>query len=169
MRYEVTAAQIKHYAVHKTITFEQFLSPKEKEHISHLVDKQDVWKEDLFLRKFLLSTCMGDILFAFTEKNPIRLIMDISSSSFKLDLNELPFVGLLGYFVIQKGEDSITFFDATVPIDITTPSYLALYGEHASIFVEKEHTPFAYALKKRGYVYGDRLKNEDFPYVKLIG
>lgn len=152
-------------------------------------------RRDLFFRyqdliKILSKRKFKEMIRELTGVKELRLISDqlfVKEASPPLTVSSGPINGLFPFqnivigilFALEEpsiyidpplNPGDVLFIDPSLPLQIdklcsSTPHYLALYGTTNTLYVQRDRDPATNLLKKRGYFSGDRLRNEDYPYL----
>lgn len=165
MQYEVTAAQLNHFKKNGEISFEAVFDDSVRKAISIFRQGEDLFRREEKIRSVVQSPKIGKLIYELIGKKPIRLLHDAIVQKQTIDLNHFCFQGVLIGVLFPFAENIVTFIALDRPKEVIEPALLAVYGESNARYVLHEQDPNSSRLKKLGYVYGDRLKIEDFPYV----
>lgn len=154
----------------------------------------DLWREDAILRKKILSHNFAEIGAELFKKKKLHIAYDqIFRTGSKpgypnklpSTLNEItsiyPLAGALlihlsgpkvpSEFIPREHENVVYLSpDITIPwelfFQLPHQSYLLIaYANPESVYVLQKKDPHTHALKKRGYVFGDRLKHDQHPII----
>ena len=141
------------------------------------------------LKRFLTSPFIANVISDLTQESNFRLLFDqlifypmAPEYPQSLVIDDLSFQGMVIGMMINLGPipagktafpsefGNITFFDATLPIDLTgfsTPSgaefLLVGFGRQEARYRFKEKDPHTHVLKNLGYAFGDHLTNASHP------
>ncbi len=216
MRFKLLGAHREFFQNNGYIELESLLSSEEistlASHADKLVEKRlsdqiaykspeelfrvgrDLWREDDFLRKKILSHPLAEIGAELFKKKKImigfdQLLRTGSKPGFSnlvpSSLNDIssifPLSGALLIHlsgtripseIIPSQPENVIFFssDAIIPWEIffqlPNQSYLLIaYAHPESVYVLQKKDLHTHALKKRGYVFGDRLRHETHPII----
>ncbi len=155
---------------------------------------RDLWREDEAIRKKVLSHNLAELAADLFKKKTIHVAFDQllrtgSKPGFPgqlpSTLNEIssifPLAGAIlihlsglpaPYELIPSQRENIIYLspDKTIPWELffQTPhqSYLLIaYANPESVYVLQKKDPHTHALKKLGYVFGDRIKHDNHPII----
>ncbi len=153
---------------------------------------RDLWREDTIIRKRVLSHNLAELGADLFRKKSILLAYDQLlrtgakpgfPQKLPLTLNEMssivPLAGALLLHLsgpqipsefIPRQPENVVFLspDMIIPwelfFQLPHQSYLLIaYAAPESVYVLQKKDPHTHALKKLGYVFGDRLKHEHHP------
>lgn len=165
MRYDIPASELSLFEKNHEISFESFFSLDEHEILSHPKQGRFLFQKEEAIKKILTQHKLGETLFQLAKKRPIRLLVDWVEKKGKIDFSKISFQGIMIGIIVPHDQNLTTFFSSEVLPEITTPSYVALFGESNALYIHNPKDPHTHDLKYQGYVFGDRLKIEDFPFV----
>lgn len=165
MKTTITAQQLVYFRSQGHIRFENiptnFQAIQEKS-----LEKNDLWRKDPSLQKFILRT-LGPIALELMGKKALRIACDrwIDTQPEVLRMQDMfSFQGLALIFVLLPS--FLDIYEPSSLCSLLTPnSYLIAFGYDHVQFIENRKDPAAPALKKLGYGYGDLLKNEFHPLI----
>ena len=167
----------------------EFKSAEELYRVGH-----DLWRDDETLRKKILSNAFALIGAELFKKKSLQIAYDqlLRTGSkpgypnkLPSTLNEIssiyPLAGALLIHlsgpaipseIIPSQHENVIYLspDMTIPWELfyqmPHQSYLLIaYANPESVYVLQKKDPHTHALKKRGYVFGDRVKHDNRPIV----
>jgi hypothetical protein len=165
MRIDITAKQHARFTADREISFNDLLSEEERLILSRFTTGRNLWMKEAAIKKILSKRSIVEIIHELTKASQIRLLFDERIGKGEVDLSKVCVQGILFYILICIETGAITFVDKEKISTITTPTFLAIYGKGDSVYIFNELDPHTHELKKLGYVFGDRLKPNDFPFV----
>ena len=149
MRFALTADQRDHFSKHGTIEFEGVVSPE-------LADEEVARNRRL-----------AEVAAELTGVRPLRLGWTKVVTAGELNLKEMGSVQGIAAGVIIKPTGSAIFFSAEHTFSLAEEGengYLLIaYAGPGAVYVFNERDPDTHALKREGYVFGDRLREETHP------
>lgn len=165
MNFELTASHEKYFGLNGVISFEEVLTSEDLDYLATLKKGYDLWRNDKRMEKIVLNKDIGKLIFALTQKRPLRLLFDRIVTNETIDLGQLSFQGVVIGVLISLNDGLVTFFSLDKQMHVESPQLFIAYGESNVRYIFCEADPHAPRLKRMGYAYGDRLKAEDFPYL----
>jgi hypothetical protein len=166
MKFEITVKQINYYKVHKELAFEQVLDSAVYALISGLTNRVNLWRISDPVKIAISGDLIGQIIHELAKKKPIRILYDAVIEQGEFCALDLPFQGALMTLVVPLDEEVVNFVAADKPVLISKKSYIVVYGEANSRFmIREEKSEFVAEMKKMGYASGDKLKQDEFPFI----
>ena len=149
MRFALTADQRDHFVKHGYVEFEEVVPP-------NLTDEQLARRRPL-----------AEVAAELTGVRPLRLGWTKRVTAGELNLKEMGSVqGIVAGAIIKSSGEAI-FFSAEHSFSLAKEddrSYLLIaYAGPRAVYVFNEHDPDTHLLKRQGYVFGDRLREEIHP------
>lgn len=164
MKYEITDHQFRKFQESYEVTFYEFLAEEKLGLLCDLPLGKDIWRHNPVLKQMICSRSIGKLIADLTKEPQIRVLMDLCAENTTIDLSKISFQGALCCAVFSPLDGSLTVYKTELPAEIAEKSYVVIYGKGNSRYVINENDPDSARLKKMGYVFGDRLKVEDFPF-----
>jgi len=149
MRFALTADQRDHFFKHGYVEFEEVVPPN--------------LPEEAVARRRPLAEVAAEL----TGVRPLRLGWTRQVSTGDLNLKEMGSIQGIVAGAIIKPSGGAVFFSAEHTFSLAEEdetSYLLIaYAGPRAVYVFNEHDPDTHALKKKGYGFGDRLREETHP------
>ncbi len=149
MRFALTADQRDHFVKHGYVEFDEVVPPE-------LTDEQVARRRPL-----------AEVAAELTGIHPLRLGWVKRVSTGELNLKEMGSVQGIVAGAIIKPTGGAIFFSAEHTFSLAEEGdrdYLLIaYAGPRAVYVFNEHDPDTHALKKKGFGFGDRLREETHP------
>jgi hypothetical protein len=165
MRIDITAKQHAQFTANLEISFGDLLTEEDRLTLARFTTGHNLWMKNSSIKKILSNRSIAEIIHELTQAPQIRLLFDARMDKGEVDLSKFCVQGILFYILICIETGNVTFVQKDKISAITKPTFLAIYGKAESIYIFNERDPHTHQLKKLGYVFGDRLKSTDFPFV----
>lgn len=188
MRYSIANQQINFYVEHNYIEFEEII-PEElilacREEFSSLINDKDpktiylqgrdIWRKSNSFKKIATNKNLASIVQQLCKRTKLRLAFDqISLCNLEEDK---PLESLFSFqelecvvvFYLDSKENNCTFINPKhpfIPKEDCSFLYMIGYAPFKTLYVLNEQDVNTHYLKKLGYAFGDRLKEEFHPIV----
>lgn len=166
MRYELISQQLMQFQKDRVLALEHFLEEREIDVLLAAPYKRDLFREHRILHKLGVGTKVCDLVKELTDCSLIRLLFDQKFAKDEvLDFSEINISNLLIACMISLEDYSATFVETKEPIVFSEASYVIVYAKHPPLYLYAEKDFLQNMRKQKGYMYGDRLKIEDFPLI----
>lgn len=178
MRYTISSQQLSHFRRERFLELDGLFSEEEASLLKMCLDEalakepsgRDLERDDAKLKKALHLSRIGQVASAIFGKKRLKLAFTQYPSPWsfaKLEevscITELP-----GGALIDLVTGQVTFYPADQPIvfeSITHPYLIIGLSFENGRYKLQESDPHTHRLKKRGYAFGDTLKNDTHPLI----
>lgn len=147
------------------IEFESLISLEE---CSLLLSKplgRDLWRKDSLIKKISTRRQFGEIATVLSCKKMIRIAFDQRiNKPFNLQASCLEPVIALQIPLSGEKVGSGIFLSPTTPL-LENDSFLIVYCESTTVYQLNSEDPYTHSLKRLGYVFGDRVRNDTHPLI----
>ena len=180
MKYHISREQRFFFDQNSYIEFDGLLLPDEEKRLAKSLAKVDKGARDLSLKDGLVKEVVHSIARAklAAELAHVRLLrfgfdeLFVPGWTTKNLMNEVCIQGLvICLFLTLDGEGGHGIYAKPsvdldkLPLDPNRRYLVIGWAEERSMYVLQPNDPYTHELKKRGYVFGDRLKEEWHPVV----